>query len=125
MKVMCFAMREGIVHQQLDVCGDVETNVNERRTTTAAPPTPFRSSTSLFPRKPTSISLPSPLPNLSTPTSSISLSYFLSLTSASCCLFEFAATLIYTRTQIFYIVLYVPADVCMHSMCCIYYWYSP
>lgn len=34
---MCFAMREGIVHQQLDVCGDVETNVNERRTTTANP----------------------------------------------------------------------------------------
>lgn len=100
-------------------------NERERRTTTAAPPTLFRSSTSPLPRQ-TNLYLLAILSllNPSTPTSSISLSHFLSLTFAFCCLFEFAVTLIYTHTYISYIALYVPADVCMRSMCCICYWYS-
>lgn len=83
-KVMCFAMREGIVHQQSDVCGDVETNVNEPRTPAspanpAVPPTPFRFSTFPLPRDPT-VSLYFPSTNLSTTDSYLFLSLSLFLT---------------------------------------------
>lgn len=77
---MCFAMREGIVDQRSDVCGDVEMNVNERRTT-AFPPTLFRSSAlpALLSGKPTSISfcIPFyPLPSFLNPSTWLHFSLF-------------------------------------------------
>lgn len=74
MKVMCFAMREGIVDQRSDVCGDAETNVNERRTTTAFPPTPCRTSVSPPPQG-ANLSLCIPSTNHTTDFSSIFLSF--------------------------------------------------
>lgn len=125
-KVMCFAMREGIVHQQLDVCGDVGTNVNERRTTTAAPPTLFRSSMSPFPSKPT---FPSPYP--SSPyqplyTDFIYFSLPLSLTNVRISLsFRILCyPYLYTYIDLLYSSLCTCWCVYALAICCIYYWYS-
>lgn len=88
---MCFAMREGIIDQQSDVCGDVNERTKTRHP--ADPPFSFFHR-SLFSRKPTSV------PYISVPhqpiqlTSSFSLSLF-----SCCCLFEIhlTSTLLFIR----------------------------
>lgn len=121
---MCFAMREGIVHQQLDVCGDVETNVNERRTTTAAPANPLS-----FFHVPSSPGNQPPSPYhpfyRSLYTDFIYFSLPFSLTNVRILLsFRIRCDPLFIHIHRSFIVLYVPTDVYMRSMCCIYYWYS-
>jgi len=123
-KVMCFAMREGIVDQRSDVCGDVETNVNERRTTTASLPTLFRSS--MFPllRETNLRLLLSPLPTPPRLASSL-LSLFCPL-GIRILLFFFDAPWLLRSclyTQILYAVFYVPANGARARIWCIYYSY--
>lgn len=122
---MCFAMREGIVHQQLDVCGDVETNVNERRTTTAAAPANPLS----FFHVPSSPGNQPPSPYhpfyRSLYTDFIYFSLPFSLTNVCILLsFRIRCDPLFIHIHRSFIVLYVPTDVYMRSMCCIYYWYS-
>lgn len=124
---MCFAMREGIVHQQLDVCGDVETNVNERRTTTAAPPTLFRSSMSPFPQQ-TNLSISLPILSLYQPlyTDFIYFSLPLSLTNVRISLsFRIRCyPYLYTYVDLLYSSLCTCWCVYALAMRCICYWYS-
>lgn len=113
MKVMCFAMREGIVDQRSDVCGDAETNVNERRTTTAVPPTPVVLLCPLLHKEPTCLCA-SPLPITQ---QSFRLFFSLSHSAfASHCLFEPRDSYTLIQTQIFvYNHIYLPrcTRVCM------------
>lgn len=118
---MCFAMREGIVDQQSDVCGDVETNVNVNEESPSAPFEPLRSPPSrqppfVFPR-PSSPRPPFPYtsPLRSTPLS-ISSSFSFSLDILHC-FFEFSvcarASYLYIHIDLLYSTLYICANVCM------------
>lgn len=110
---MCFAMREGIIDQQSDVCGDVETNVNEARTP-ANPLSFFHVPSSPLDRYLLSSHIPS-----TTDSTFISYSLDISLSFRIPRMRPF----IYTYIDVLYSTPHIHADVCMRSTYCIYYSY--